>query len=95
MRANDPRELGKEAQKRTLHAARFLPSSTYRLRLDLKPTIKRVPRTLTEGSAAETPKHRNGDLEFQIGGGKLRWSAAGVISYPSNVSSIDISMKRE
>jgi hypothetical protein len=68
---------------------------TYRLRLDLKPTIKRVPHTLTERSAAETPKHRNRDLEFQIGGGKLRRGTAGVISYPSNVISIDISMKRE
>ena len=41
----------------------ILPSSSYRLRLDLKPTIKRVPRTLTEGGAAETPKHQNRETE--------------------------------
>ena len=47
-----------------------------KLPLDIKPTIKIVPRRFPEGSAAETQKHQNRELELQIGGGKLRRGAA-------------------
>ena len=47
------------------------------------------------GSAAETQKPRNKDLELQIGGGKLRRGAAGVVSTFSNDFSTVSMMKRE
>ena len=99
-----------EAQKRVAHAAKesgrvgptilgleaplpsiFFPS----LRLDLKTTIKIVPRRLSEGSAAETQNHETEDLELQIGGGKLRRGAAGVVSIFFNDFSTVSMMKRE
>ena len=46
-------------------------------------------------SAAETQKHQNRDLELQIGGGKLRWVVAGVVSIFSNDFSTVSMMKRE
>ena len=46
-------------------------------------------------SAAQTQKHRNGDQELQIGGGKLRRGAAGVVSIFSNDFSTVYMMKRE
>ena len=71
---------------------RCLRSFLHRHRLDLKTPIKKVPRRSLEGAPH---KHRNGDQELQIGGGKLRRGAAGVVS----TSSIDFStvsmMKRE
>ena len=57
-----------------------------KLPLDLKPTIKIVPRRFPEGSATETQKHRNRDLELQIRGGKLRRDAAGVVSITPTTS---------
>ena len=61
----------------------------------LKTTIKIVPRCFPEGSAIETQKHQNRDLELQIGGGKLRRGAAGVVSIsPDDISTISM-MKRE
>jgi hypothetical protein len=66
-----------------------------KLRLDLKTTIYRPPRAFAKGSAAETQKPRNRDLELKIGGGKLRRGAAGVVSFPSNNISTDTMMKRE
>ena len=69
-------------------------SSSPCLRLDLKTTIKIVSRRLSEESAAETQKPRNRDLELQIGGGKLRRGAAGVVSIFSNDFSTISMMKR-
>ena len=60
-----------------------------------KTTIKIVPRRLSEGSAAETQNHETEDLELQIGGGKLRWGAAGVVSIFYNISTIITMMKGE
>ena len=99
-----------EGQDRWAHAARFLgrvgptiPGLEPRMpsiffpepRLDLKTTIKIVSRRLSEGSAAETQKAGNKDLELQIGGGKLRRGAAGVVSIFSNDFSTVSMMKRE
>jgi hypothetical protein len=74
---------------------RYHPFSSACLRLDLKTSIKILPRCLSEGSAAKTQKHENRDLELQIGGGKLRQGAAGVVSTSSNDSTIVTMMKRE
>ena len=63
--------------------------------VDLKTTIKIVPRRLSEGSAAETQNHETEDLELQIGGGKLRRGAVGVVSIFSNISTIVTMMKGE
>ena len=68
-------------------------SSSPCLRLDLKTTIKIVPRQLSEEGAAETQNHETEDLELQIGGGKLRRDAAGVVSIFSNISTIITMMK--
>ena len=63
-------------------------------RLDLKTTIKIVSRHLSEGNAAETQKPRNRDLELQIGGGKLRRGAAGVVSiFFNNFSTVSMMKK--
>ena len=99
-----------EGQDRWAHAAKFLgrvgptilglepPMSSIFFpepRLDLKTTIKIVPQRFPEGSAAETHKHRNRDLELQIGGGKLRRGAAGVVFIsPNDISTVSM-MKRE
>ena len=60
-----------------------------------KTDYKNSPRCPSERSAAETQKHRNRDLELQIGGGKLRRGAAGVVSIFSNDFSTISMMKRE
>ena len=60
-----------------------------------KNTYKNYPPTFSGRSAAETQKHRNRDLELQIGGGKLRRGAAGVVSIFSNDFSTVSMMKRE
>jgi len=70
-------------------------SSLHRLRLDLKTPIKKVPRRSLEGAPQKTQKHRNGDQELQIGGGKLRRGAAGVVSTFSIDFSTVSMMKRE
>ena len=44
-----------------------------------KTDYKNSPLTFSRTSAAETQKHRKRDLELQIGGGKLRRGAAGVV----------------
>ena len=44
-------------------------------------------------SAVISQKHENEDLELQIGGGKLRRGAAGVVSIFSNISTIITMMK--
>ena len=46
-------------------------------------------------SAAISQKHENEDLELQIGGGKLRRGAAGVVSTFSNDLSTVSMMKGE
>ena len=60
-----------------------------------KNTYKRSPTAFCGTSSATRQKHENKDLELQIGGGKLRQGAAGVVS----IFSIDFStvsmMKRE
>ena len=76
-----------EGQDRWAHAARFFgwvgptilglepPMSSIlfpELRPDLKTRIKIVSRRLSEGSAAQTQKPWNRDLELQTGGGKLQ-----------------------
>ena len=67
-------------------------SFLHRLGFDLKPTIKIAPRRSLEGAPQ---KHRNRDLELQIGGGKLRRGAAGVVSiFPNDFSTVSM-MKRE
>ena len=48
-----------------------------------------------ETSAAVSQKHENRDLELQIGGGKLRRGAAGVVSFISIDISTVSTMKRE
>ena len=64
-------------------------SFLHRLRFDIKPTIKIVPDALRKGAP---PKHRNRDLELQIGGGKLQRGAAGVVSI--DISTVSM-MKRQ
>ena len=46
---------------------------------DLKTTIKIAPRCFPEESAVETQKHRNREVELQIGEGKLRRGVDGGI----------------
>ena len=74
---------------------RCLRSFLHRHRLDLKTPIEKGPPTFSGRSAAQTQKHRNGDQELQIGGGKLRRGAAGVVSIFSNDFSTVSMMKRE
>ena len=108
--AKEAKKWKPEGQKRGAHAARFLgrvgptilglePPMTSIFfpepRLDLKPTIKIVSRRLSEGRPPKTQKHRNRDLELQIGEGKLRQSAAGVVSIsPNDISTVSM-IKRE
>jgi hypothetical protein len=56
------------------------------MRLDLKPSIKRVPLWVAKESNTETQKHETEAGEIEDWRGKLRWGAAGVISIPSNGS---------
>jgi hypothetical protein len=65
------------------------------MRLDLKPSIKSVPLWVTKRSAAETQKHEIEAWEIEDWRGKLRQGAAGVISIPSNDSTLVTMMKRE
>jgi hypothetical protein len=65
------------------------------MRLDLKPSIKRVPLQVTKESTAETQKHKIKSWEIKDWRGKLRRGAAGVISIPSNESTFITMMKRE
>jgi hypothetical protein len=58
-------------------------------------TIQRVPLRVAKGRAIETQNHETGSWEMKIGGGKLRWGAAGVISTLSNDSAFITMMKRE
>jgi len=60
-----------------------------------KNAYKKGPPSFSGRSAAETQKHRNRDLELQIGGGKLRRGAAGVVTIFSNDFSTVSMMKRE
>ena len=98
-----------EGQDRWAHVARFLgrvgptilgleppmPSIFFpEPHLDLKTTIKVVSRRFSEGSAAETQKPWNRDLELQIGGGKLWRGAAGMVSIFSN-NFFTVSMMKE
>jgi hypothetical protein len=63
------------------------------MRLDLKPSIKRIPLRVAKGSAAETQKHEIEAREIEDWRGKLRRGAAGVISIPSNDSTFAAMMK--
>jgi hypothetical protein len=65
------------------------------MRLDLKPSIKRVPLRVAKRSTAETQKHKTEAWEIEDWRGKLRRGAAGVISIPSNDSTFVTMMRRE
>jgi hypothetical protein len=65
------------------------------MRLDLKPSIKRVPLRVAKGSAAETQKHKTEAWEIKDWREKLRRGAASVISIPSNDSTFIAMMKGE
>jgi hypothetical protein len=65
------------------------------MRLDLKPSIKRVPVRVAKESTAETQKHETEAWEIEDWRGKLRRGTAGVISIPSNDSTFVTMMKRE
>jgi hypothetical protein len=65
------------------------------IRLDLKPSIKRVSLRVAKGSGAETQKHETGAREIEDRRGKLWQGAATVISIPSDDSTFVTMMKRE
>jgi hypothetical protein len=65
------------------------------MRLDLKPSIKRVPLWVAKRSAAKTQKHETEAWEIKDWRGKLQWGIAGVISIPFNDSTFVTMMKRE
>jgi hypothetical protein len=65
------------------------------MRLDLKPSIKRVPLRVVKRSAAETQKHETEAREIEDWRGKLWRGTAGVISIPSNDSTFVTMMKGE
>jgi hypothetical protein len=65
------------------------------MRLDLKPSIKRVPLRVTKRSAGETKKHEIEAWEIEDWRGKLWRGAAGVISISSNDSTFVAMMKGE
>jgi hypothetical protein len=65
------------------------------MRLDLKPSIKRVPLWVAKRSAAETQKHKTEAWEIEGWRGKLRRGIAGVIPIPSNDFTFITMMKRE
>jgi hypothetical protein len=65
------------------------------MRLDLKPSINRVPLRVTKKTTAETQKHETEAWEIKYWRGKLQWGAASVISIPSNDSTFVSMMKRE
>jgi hypothetical protein len=65
------------------------------MRLDLKPSIKKVPLWVAKESAIETQKHETEAWEIEDWRGELRWGAAGVISIPSNDSTFITMRKRE
>ena len=98
-----------EGQKRVAHAARFpgcVGPTIWGIGAPLssiffpeppswpKNDYKNSTRRTSERRAAETQKPRNRDLELQIGGGKLRRGAAGVVSIFSNDFSTVSMMKR-
>ena len=110
LRAKEANKQRPEGQDRWAHAARYMgrvgplllglgaplplifpPPTPFRP----KNAYKNYPPTFSGRSAAETQKHRNRDLELQIGGGKLRRGAAGVVSIFSNDFSTVSMMKRE
>ena len=108
--AKEANERRPEAQKGVAHAARFLGrvgptfwSLVAPLPLIFSPTTppwpkadyKNSPRGRSEEGRRRNTKHRNRDLELQIGGGKLRRSAAGEVSFFSNDFSTVSMMKRE
>jgi hypothetical protein len=99
-----------EGQMSMAHVAKFLGhvglahspsllrcrrSSSHWIRLDLKPSIKRVPLRVAKGSAAKTQKHETGARKIKDQRGKLQWGTAGVISIPSDDSTFVTMMKRE
>jgi hypothetical protein len=65
------------------------------MRLDLKPSIKRVPLRVAKRSTIETQKHETEAWEIEDWRGELRRGVAGVISIPSNDSTFVTMMKRE
>jgi hypothetical protein len=65
------------------------------MRLDLKPSIKRIPLRVAKESAAETQKYEIEAWEIKNWRGKLQRGAADVISIPSNNSTFVTMMKRE
>jgi hypothetical protein len=65
------------------------------MRLDLKPSIKRVPLWVAKGSAIKTQKHETEAWEIEDWRGKLWQGVAGVISIPSNDSTFVTMMKGE
>jgi mannose-6-phosphate isomerase-like protein (cupin superfamily) len=65
------------------------------MRLDLKPSIKRIPLRVAKRSTAKTHKHETEAWEIEDWRGKLWWGAAGVISIPSNDSTFITMMTME
>jgi hypothetical protein len=65
------------------------------MRLDLKPSIKRVPLRVVKRSTAETQKYETEAWEIKDWREKLWRGAAGVISVPSNDSTFIAIMKGE
>ena len=108
--AKEANKRSPEGQKRWAHAAP-VPGRVGPINLGLdaplpsifppptpswpKTDYKNSPPTFSGRSAAETQKHRNRDLELQIGGGKLRRGTAGVVSIFSNDFSTVSMTKRE
>jgi hypothetical protein len=65
------------------------------MRLDLKPSIKRVPLRVAKEGAAETQKHEIEAWEIEDWRGKLRRGVISVISISSNDSTFVTMMKGE
>jgi hypothetical protein len=96
------RQGSHEGQMRMAHVAKFLGhmgpahspsllrcrwSSSHWIRLDLKPSIKRVPLRVTKESTAETQKHEPGRSKIggkNSGGELLVWSPSPLMTLPSS-----------
>jgi hypothetical protein len=65
------------------------------MRIDQKPSIKRIPLRVAKRSAVETQKHKTEAWEIEDWREKLWRGATGVISIPSNDSTFVTMMKGE
>jgi hypothetical protein len=108
--AKEMQQGSHEGQTGMAHVARFpgcmgptcstliAPMSMIFISLDVawsKTTYKKGPLCVAKGSTAKEQKHETKAWEIKDWRGKLRRSAAGVISIPSNGSSFVTMMKRE